>query len=173
MTVNSKGGVMLKKVLISAFVFGGLWMLGPRPAFAAGAPPVQNQGAVIVTTSVAVSVTTTPAIALSTGTNMWYGRAGEGTIGFTPPSSTTVIAPGQYMRDRVYTEFFNDTSTEVWIGYNAQVTTTAGVNYGRRLLPGSSWAMDGSIQNFFLVCGTTWTQGAFATEKKFVITQQR
>lgn len=142
-------------------------------------PPVQEQGAVSASTSVAISVSTNPTIVLSTGTNMPYQKQLGDADNYAYPAQSSWTVPGQYMSGRTHTEFFNDTSTDVWIGPNINVSTRPGANYGRRLIPGSSWSLDGNIRNYFVVCGSSWTGGAagaggiFATEKKFVITQQK
>jgi len=152
----------MKRLLSIAGILTGL-MSSCGPAFAAEFPPVQNQGATTIGTMTVIAVTTTSQICLSTGSNVIDKR--YGLFSFQVSSHATPIA-GAYLRNRLYAEFFNDTSTEVWIGFNQFVTTTPGVNYGRRIPPGASWSNDGSIQEYWVKCATT-------TERKFVITQQK
>ena len=148
-------------------------------AGAAGAVDFQsvvNRGAVQYATSTAITVSTNPAIVYSTGTGIFADyRHSPGPVAVVPssPTASTGLAAGQYMSDRVYLEFFNDTSTDVWVGYNAQVSTQAGANYGRRLIPGSAFSIDGAIRDIYAVTCSSWFSGQYFTERKFVITQAK
>ncbi len=135
-------------------------------------PKYQNPGAVDVGTTTCVSVATTPAIALSTPIINYgfFETSGTvqvnpfGTIGVQNFQSTSTAS--QFIPGRLYCEFWNDTSTDVYVGFNNLVSTQAGMNYGRRLPPQSAWSHSGSIENFWLVASTP-------TSQKFVITQER
>lgn len=127
------------------------------------------RGAVSTATITSISVTTAPIIAISTGSGFFWDSAlngsGGGSFNFNG-SVNTNATPGQYMPQRLYVEFFNDTSTDVWIGFNSSVSTQAGANYGRRIVPGTALLNYGQLNNYWVVASTT-------TSQQFVITQQR
>ena len=168
------------------FVFGAILLGLARPGRveAVDFPSFVNRGAVQYATSTAITVSTNPALVYSTGTGIFQDYAhlpGPQAVVKSSPTAgmglTISTAAGQYMADRIYLEFFNDTSTDVWVGYTSKVSTSAGADYGRRLIPGSAYAIDGAIRDVYAVASSSWgqaaNQGQFETERKFVITQAK
>jgi len=132
-------------------------------------PQYQNMGAVQYTTMTAVSASTTPAILISTGSNTVADRghsAGPVSVVASSPTSVTGLLEGQYMKNRIYMEIFNDTAYNIWIGYDASVSTMPGEHYGRRISTGTAWANDGAIRDYWVVAATT-------TRRQIVVTQQK
>lgn len=126
---------------------------------------VQTYGAIRVGSMTTITVTTTPVLALSTGTNFPYENYSRNISNINISSSATVAA-GQVLDNRVHMEFSNDTSTDVYVGYDASVSTQNNVFRGRRIAPGGSWSHDCSIIEHWVVSSTT-------TENKFTITQEK
>lgn len=141
----------------------GLTLAGLSVKASAAFPPTQDRGSVELSTQIAVAASTTPIVAYSTGTNSASG-------GMNLPAASISTSPsvlnGQYIPERIAIEFFNDTSTDVYIGYSRFVSTQPGTNYGRRVPPQTAWSNDGSVRTYWIVSSTT-------TDKRFVITQQR
>jgi hypothetical protein len=148
----------MKKLL---FIFSILVALTATKLEASGRSNVFT-GALSSGTQTTIIVTTTPIIALSTGTGMEYDN--EPTT-YRLPLSTTVT-PGEYMENRIQIEFWNDTSTDVYVGYSIDVSTENDVNRGRRIPPQQSWSHDCSVIPHWVVASTT-------TLQKFTITQER
>lgn len=148
---------MLKRLAILGSI-----LLSSSYAFAeprrSGAPPVQDYGPMIIGTTTVVIVSTTPGLVYSTGT---YNPSDKSNWGW-----------GQFFPERIQLEFFNDTSTDVWVGYSPDVSTssadnsTTGGTLGRRIPPGGAWSHSGSIKNYWVVCATT-------TRRAFVTTQEK
>lgn len=144
---------MRKIVLFLAFV-------SIRSMSFGAAAPVVDVGATSTGTITAIRVTTTPALAYSTGT---YKQG---------VALSTTATWGQYMPDRVNLEFFNDTSTEVFVGYTPNVSTRAVDNdvdvssFGRRIPAGAAWSPPGRIKNYWVVASTT-------TLKRFLTIQEK
>ena len=127
-------------------------------------------GAVSSGTQITIRVTTTPILALSTGTNVQYGNYGAHNY---PLYTSTTVANGEVMANRVQLEFSNDTSTDVYVGYGPEVSTVTAdtpefraANRGRRIAPSASWAHDCAIIPHWVISSTT-------TAIAFTITQER
>lgn len=120
-------------------------------------------------TQVTIQATTTPILALSTGTNVQYNNQGGSRF---PLWTSTTVVNGEVMRNRIQIEFWNDTSTDVYVGYGPEVSTVTvdtgedkAVYRGRRIPPQQSWAHECAIIPHWIVSSTT-------TAKAVTITQE-
>ena len=138
--------------------------------FQRGYPKYQNAGAVDVGTTTSISVTTNPAIIVSTPlANYNYyvqGSSAYGNVGANLGIYQATSTIAQMLDHRLYMEIFNDTTNDIWVGYNISVSTMPGLNYGRRIPAGSSWSHTCSLINHWVVSSAT-------TLQKVVITQER
>lgn len=150
-----------KVLVLSAFIILGSEILlhaapGPRSY-----PKTQNPGAVEIGTMTAVAVATNPVQIISTGT----GTSGYGY--YTDSGVVGGFTPAFYLDQRMFVEIFNDSGQDIWVGFDQNVSSTTGANYGRRIPHGAAWSNDGSLLNYWAV------SSASTTARKVVVTQER
>ena len=142
----------------------GLW-LGAFLFFCSPAFAVFPQLVAYTTgTQVTVWVTTTPAPLISTGTNVnEYGVPFQVNFGTTAPTTSQ----GQILSERLFMEIVNDSTQDIYIGYNANVSSTTGVYRGRRIpANGGTWAHDCSIRGHWAVAGSSTGYLVTVTQEK-------
>jgi len=116
-------------------------------------PSVQDVGANSTGTVVAVNVSTVPALLL---TKQDYLN----TAGFT-------MSSGTYLANRIQMEIYNDSSIDIYVGYNANVSSITGrPYYGRRIPSGSAWSHNCSIEQHWAISGSS-------TGFNVIVTQER
>lgn len=128
---------------------------------------IQSVGSVDFGTTTAISVGLVPQILISTNVGN-AGFNGEPGYSIYPTSGTagTGVPGGDYVNGRMFLEIYNDTTNQIYIGYNASVSSQPGVNYGRNIPPGTAWSHDCSVKDHYIVADTP-------TLKKVVVTQEK
>ena len=104
-------------------------------------------------TSVTVWVTPTPALLVSTGSNVQVG--GKTPSFFINRGTSTLPVAGDYMTSRNFIEIFNDSAVDIFVGYNANVSSQTGINRGRRIPAQASWSHDCSIEDHWAIAGSS------------------
>lgn len=123
-------------------------------------PKQQDPGAVEVATTTVITVSTTPAMIISTGT---------GTGGYNFFSSSGVngaFTTAQYLDQRLFLEIYNDSSVDIFVGYDANVSSITGKNLGHRIKAGGSLSKNDSIMNMWAVSGSDTGQNVVITQEK-------
>jgi hypothetical protein len=118
-------------------------------------PASKYKGATSTGTMYAVSVTTTPALLLSTGAY---------TNSVILPSGATRVF-GQLMLNRTHIEIQNGTTNSVWIDFDVQVSSMAGIHRGRKIVPGEAVSYDSNIP-FYITSGNNTDQAITVTQER-------
>lgn len=134
------------KKLISAII---LSLAGCAPAWALFPQLVAESTG----TTTTVAVTTTAAPIISTGTLVVEGD--EQPFVIHKGTYAPTVSQGQVMSQRKFFEIFNDSGDDIFIGYNANVSSQANVNRGRRIPDGGAWAHDCQIRNHWAISGSS------------------
>lgn len=110
-----------------------------------------------------VWVTTTPAPIISTGTAVnEYGVPFNVNRGTSAPT----VSQGQVMPGRYFIEIFNDSAVDIYLGYNALVSSTSVQNRGRRIPPGGSWSHDCAVRAHWAIAGSSTGYNVTVTQEK-------
>lgn len=154
----------MNKKFFAAIVAGLVWGAAGS-VFAAGAPPVQDVGAISTGSVTTVNVGTAPAIILSTGAYMRFPNYPPFDYNV-PQTSSTIPTPGQYMPDRLALEIFNGSTMSIFCSFLPNVSTIPGLNYGREIITKNSWSINGSIPCIYCVSGSSTGYTVNATQVK-------
>lgn len=147
---------------LAAVVLAVACASAPVRAFAAGAPPVQDQGSTSTGTVTTVAVSTNITLLLSTGA--FVNVDPEFRLA---PSSMNVQAFGTHMYGRIGLEIQNNTSLDIYCSFISTVTAHYGNKMGRKVAKdGGTWSVDGSNKYIYAVASGTTQTGIVITQVK-------
>jgi len=146
----------MKKILAAVGLLIGACSVGHA------APAVQNVGATSTGTIITINVSTVPQLAVYPSSNVFNASGFQISLG-----TGTDRRYNSLLNNRIQMEIFNDSSVDIWAGFNSSVSSwTNSNNYGRRIPAGTAWSHDCSIEQHWLVAGSS-------TGFRVVITQEK
>lgn len=158
---NIRGWSKVKKLVSYLFLISVLFVASNVFAGERGAP-VRDVGATSSATVITVAVSSNAALILSTGTAK--------NIYFTSGTANQFLAtlPQTYMDGRMYLEIYNDSSIDIFCGFDSNVSTAVGSIYRGRRVPanGNSWSINGDLPNIYCVSNSSTGYSVAVTQAR-------